>query len=80
MGGCDWGLLLLSDSARSFLKKKKVGRFNEEEASRREAEQVKREEEKKTAAAAIAVGNRCQVHVAGQPTKTGTVMYVGEYD
>ncbi|XP_048837677.1 tubulin-folding cofactor B [Brienomyrus brachyistius] len=69
-----------TDSARSFLKKKKVGRFNEEEESRREAEQVKREEEEKTAAAAIAVGSRCQVQVVGQPTKIGTVMYVGTTD
>ncbi|KPP75896.1 tubulin-folding cofactor B-like [Scleropages formosus] len=66
-----------TDSARMFMKKKKLGHHDEEKLSRREAEQAKRDEEELALAAAIAVGNRCQVHVAGQPTKLGTVMYVG---
>ncbi|XP_036392584.1 tubulin-folding cofactor B [Megalops cyprinoides] len=66
-----------TDSVRSFMKKKKVGRFNEEEAAQQASEQAEREAKEEAAAAAIAVGSRCQVQVTGQPTKIGTVMYVG---
>ncbi|KAG7483932.1 hypothetical protein MATL_G00043590 [Megalops atlanticus] len=66
-----------TDSVRAFMKKQKVGRFNEKEMAQREAEQAQREAEENAAAAAIAVGSRCKVHVPGQPTKLGTVMYVG---
>ncbi|MBN3310373.1 tubulin-folding cofactor B [Amia ocellicauda] len=69
-----------SDSVRSFLKKKKVGRFNEEETARQEAEQEQKEAEEKAMTAAITVGSRCEVRVLGQPTKRGTVMYVGVTD
>ncbi|XP_062329028.1 tubulin-folding cofactor B [Osmerus eperlanus] len=69
-----------TDSVRSFMKKQRVGRFNEEETAKKEAELAALEEEEKAAAAAITVGNRCQVKVVGQPTKIGTVMYVGTAD
>lgn len=68
------------DSARSFLKKQKVGRFNDEDTARKQAALAAREAEEKTAADSIVVGNRCQVQVSGQPTKIGTVMYVGTAD
>lgn len=67
-----------SDTARSFMKKQRVGRFNEEEMAKKKAENAAREEEQKAAADAIAVGGRCKVQVPGQPTKLGTVMYVGK--
>lgn len=69
-----------SDSARSFMKKHRVGRFNEEEMAKKKAEVEAREEEEKAAAEAISVGSRCQVQVSGQPTKLGTVMFVGTTD
>ncbi|XP_010870846.2 tubulin-folding cofactor B isoform X1 [Esox lucius] len=69
-----------TDSVRSFMKKQRVGRFNEEETAKKEAELAAREAEEKAAAAAIAVGNRCQVNVVGLPIKIGTVMYVGTVD
>ncbi|XP_056230751.1 tubulin-folding cofactor B [Seriola aureovittata] len=69
-----------TDSARSFMKKQRVGRFNEEEVAKKKADLAAREEEQKAAADAISVGSRCQVHVPGQPTKVGTVMYVGTAD
>lgn len=69
-----------TDSARSFMKKQRVGRFNEEEMAKKKAENAAREEEQKAAADAISVGSRCQVQVPGQPTKLGTVMYVGTTD
>ncbi|KAL4647346.1 tubulin-folding cofactor B [Arapaima gigas] len=69
-----------TDSARAFMKKKKLGRYNEENSAQWDAAQAKHDEEEAALAAAIAVGNRCQVHVARQPTKLGTVMYVGTTD
>ncbi|XP_030256983.1 tubulin-folding cofactor B isoform X1 [Sparus aurata] len=69
-----------TDSARSFMKKHRVGHFNEEEMAKKKAEQAARQEEQKAAADAISVGSRCKVQVPGQPTKLGTVMYVGTAD
>ncbi|XP_056138968.1 tubulin-folding cofactor B [Lampris incognitus] len=69
-----------TDSVRSFLKKQRVGRFNEEETAKKEAELAAREAEDKAAADAMAIGSRCQVQVSGQPTKVGTVMYAGTTD
>ncbi|CAI5693569.1 unnamed protein product [Oreochromis niloticus] len=63
-----------TDTARSFMKKQRVGRFNEEEMAKKKAENAAWEEEQKAAADAIAVGGRCKVQVPGQPTKLGTVM------
>lgn len=60
------------------MKKHRVGRFNEEEVAKKKAELAAREEEQKAAADAISVGSRCKVQVPGQPTKVGTVMYVGK--
>lgn len=69
-----------TDTARSFMKKQRVGRYNEEDMAKKKAELAAREEEQKAAADGISVGNRCQVQVPGQPTKLGTVMYVGTTD
>lgn len=69
-----------TDSARSFMKKHRVGHFNEEEMARKKAAVAAREEEQKAAADTMSVGNRCQVLASGQPTKLGTVMYVGTTD
>ena len=60
------------------MKGQRIGRFNEEEMAKKKADLAAREEEQKAAAAAISVGNRCKVEVSGQPTKLGTVMYVGK--
>ncbi|XP_040261301.1 tubulin-folding cofactor B [Bufo bufo] len=69
-----------SDSVRSFLKKNKLGKFNEEESAQKSAEQQCKLEEERLAAEAIAQGSRCEVRASGQPTKRGTVMYVGLTD
>lgn len=68
-----------SDSVRNFKKNMKLGRFNEESVAKQEEALAKKEEEEKAAAEAIAVGNRCKIQVAGQPTKIGTVMFVGKH-
>lgn len=67
-----------SDSARSFMKKHRIGHFNEEEMAKKKAELAAQQEAQKAAADAISVGSRCKVQVRGQPTKLGTVMYVGK--
>lgn len=55
----------------------KIGRFNEENRAKHEEALSQKEEEEKAALASITVGKRCQVQVVGQPTKIGTVMFVG---
>ncbi|XP_029426888.1 tubulin-folding cofactor B [Rhinatrema bivittatum] len=69
-----------ADSVRAFLKRNKKGKFSEEEMGSREADQEQKLAEERDLSAAIAVGTRCEVHIAGQPTKRGTVMYTGLAD
>lgn len=69
-----------SDSVRSFLKKNKMGKFNEEECAQKAADQQRKLEEERLVAEVITQGSRCEVRVVGQPTKRGTVMYVGLTD
>ncbi|XP_062860489.1 tubulin-folding cofactor B [Trichomycterus rosablanca] len=69
-----------SDSLRNFKKNMKVGRFNEENVAKQDEMIAQKEENEKVALASITVGNRCEVKAAGQPTKIGTVMFVGTTD
>lgn len=69
-----------SDSVRSFLKKNRLGKYNEEEMKeieikRQEAEQREQERYNK-----INIGDRCKVTTSGQPTRIGCVMYKGELE
>uniref|UniRef100_A0A3Q2QDM6 Tubulin folding cofactor B n=1 Tax=Fundulus heteroclitus TaxID=8078 RepID=A0A3Q2QDM6_FUNHE len=66
-----------TETVRSFLKKQQLGPYNEEEAAEKKAKLTTRIEQQKAAAEDISVGSRCKVEVPGQPTKLGTVMYVG---
>jgi tubulin-specific chaperone B len=68
------------DSVRSFLKRNKLGKYNEEEMKeieKKREEAVQRDLER---AAKITVGSRCKVATANQPTRIGTVMYNGELE
>ncbi|XP_033832385.1 tubulin-folding cofactor B [Periophthalmus magnuspinnatus] len=69
-----------TNTVRSFMKKRAVGHYNEEEMKKKKAELAAQEEEQKGAAEAISVGSRCKVQVLGQPTKIGSVMFVGTTD
>lgn len=60
------------------MKKHNLGHFNEEEMAKKKVELAAQLEEQKAAADAISVGSRCKVQASGQPTKLGTVMYVGK--
>ncbi|XP_053124163.1 tubulin-folding cofactor B [Hemicordylus capensis] len=66
-----------ADSARSFMKRSKLGQYNKEEMLKKEADQEQKLVEEKALAEAISVGARCEVRALGQPSKRGTVMYVG---
>ncbi|XP_026544858.1 tubulin-folding cofactor B [Notechis scutatus] len=66
-----------TDTARSFMKRSHLGQYNKEEMSRKESELEQKLVEEKALAEAISVGARCEVRVSGQPSKRGTVMYVG---
>ncbi|XP_004715871.1 tubulin-folding cofactor B isoform X1 [Echinops telfairi] len=68
------------DSVRSFLKRSKLGRYNEEERAQREAEATQSLEEERLQADAIHVGSRCEVQAPSLPSRRGTVMYVGLTD
>lgn len=65
------------NTVRSFLKKNRMGKYNEEEQQREEAKRKEREELEKQKAELCTVGSRCQVTVKGCPTRRGTVMYNG---
>lgn len=72
-----------TDSLRAFKENMKLGRFKDvdpEEEKRREAERQQKEYDEEQKARSIQVGNRCEVRLAGQPVKRGTVMYVGLTD
>ncbi|XP_061453369.1 tubulin-folding cofactor B isoform X2 [Rhineura floridana] len=64
-------------TARSFMKHSKLGQYNTEEMLKKETEREEKLAEEKALAEAISVGARCEVRAAGQPSKRGTVMYVG---
>lgn len=67
-----------NDSVRSFLRRNKLGKYNEEERAAMKAQadaEALAEEEK---AQAIKVGDRCEVAVLGEPTRRGEVKFVGK--
>lgn len=68
------------DSVRSFLKKNRLGKYNEEEMKQIEEKRKQAAEEEQRRADSITVGSRCKVQVKGNPTRLGTVMYKGEID
>ncbi|XP_073822250.1 tubulin-binding cofactor B [Musca autumnalis] len=65
------------NTVRSFLKKNKMGKFNEEEQKREDAKRLEKEALEKQKAEQCTVGSRCQVTLKGYPTRRGTVMYNG---
>ena len=65
-------------TVQDFLKKNKLGKYNEEERKRLEAEQVQQEKEEKEAMEAVKIGSRCEVRVPGNPPRRGEVAFVGK--
>nr|XP_004660000.1 tubulin-folding cofactor B isoform X2 [Jaculus jaculus] len=68
------------NTLRSFLKRSKIGPYNEQQREQQEVEAAQRLAEEKAQASAISVGSRCEVHPQGQTPRRGTVMYVGLTD
>ncbi|BES93034.1 CAP-Gly domain [Nesidiocoris tenuis] len=66
-----------SDTVRSFLKRNRLGKFDEEEMKKKQVEKEKEEELEKEHMKTITVGSRCQTQVPGQPTRRGAVKFVG---
>ncbi|XP_071519896.1 tubulin-folding cofactor B [Panulirus ornatus] len=67
-----------NDSVRSFLMRNKMGKYNEEEQQKLQEQKEALEKAEEDKAKSIAVGNRCEVKVQGEPTRRGEVMYVGK--
>lgn len=72
-----------SDSVRAFKERNKLGRFKEldpEEQKRQEEEKQRKEQENKERAEKMKIGDRCEVRIPNQPTRRGTVKYIGLTD
>lgn len=68
------------DSVRSFLKRNKLGKYNEEEMKEIEKKRDEAAQRDLERAHKITVGSRCKVTTANQPTRIGTVMYNGNLE
>ncbi|XP_046578955.1 tubulin-folding cofactor B-like [Haliotis rubra] len=69
-----------SDSVRSFKERNKLGRFDPEEQARKQKEMQQKDEEEKARLEEMKIGDRCEVQITGQPTRRGTVKYLGDTD
>lgn len=70
-----------NNTARAFLQKNGLGRFNEDAQERARRLEEEKARKQKEILKVIHVGNRCQVvGIPGQPRRRGTVAYVGEVD
>lgn len=68
------------DSVRSFLKRNRLGKYNEDEMKEIEKKREEAAQRDLERAQKITVGSRCKVTTANQPTRIGTVMYNGELE
>lgn len=68
------------DSVRSFLKRNKLGKYNEEEMKQIELKRQEAEKKELERFENITIGSRCKVTTSGHPTRLGTVMYKGELE
>ena len=65
-------------TVQDFLKKNKMGKYNPEEMKKLEEDKIAQDKEETELASKIKVDDRCEVKVPGNPTRLGTVKYVGE--
>lgn len=66
-----------ADSVRNFMKQNKLGKFSEEAQNVEErAKQKELAEEERSKS--MKIGDRCEVKVLRQPTKRGSVMFIGQ--
>ena len=69
-----------TNTVQSFLRRNKLGKYNEEEVKKTEAKKQQAEAEDEEAAAKISVGDRCLVKASCCGTRRGCVKYVGKTD
>ena len=68
------------DSVRSFLKRNRLGKYNEEEMKQLELKRQEAEKREVERLEKITIGSRCKVTSSGYSTRLGTVMYKGELE
>lgn len=71
------------DSLKAFLKKNKLGKYNEEEMKKRREQQAKEIADEEKLINDIKVGNRCLIGSGGQPEgseRRGEVKFVGKLE
>ncbi|XP_004517622.1 tubulin-folding cofactor B [Ceratitis capitata] len=68
------------DTVRNFLKKNRMGKYNEEEARQKEEKLQKQKQLEQERAELCHIGGRCQVTVPGNPVRRGTVRYNGQIE
>jgi len=68
-----------TDTVQAYLKRNKLGKYNEEEMAELAAEKARLEEEAKKRATeqGMEVGARCEVTVTGAGKRRGTIQFVG---
>ena len=67
------------DTVQSYLKRNKMGKYNEEEMKKLEEKKLQELQEDKQMVANFKVGDRCEVDVPGAGGKRrGTVKFIGE--
>ena len=65
-------------TVQDFMRKNKMGKYNPEEMKKLEEDKIAQDKEETELASKIKVDDRCEVKVPGNPTRLGTVKYVGE--
>lgn len=68
------------DSVRSFLKKNRLGKYNEEEMKKIEEKRRQAAAEEEKRASLCTIGSRCKVNTKNNPTRLGTIMYNGNLE
>ena len=66
------------NTVRDFLRRNKLGKYNEEERQKLAENALKEAEEMERLAALATIGSRCMVTAKG-PRRIGTVMYNGQF-
>ncbi|KAK6180715.1 hypothetical protein SNE40_008715 [Patella caerulea] len=69
-----------SDSVRAFKERNKMGRFNPELVKKKEEQKQQQDLREKEKVETMKIGDRCETHVSGQPTRRGTIKYIGTTD